>query len=149
MWKALIQPRHTVAIYMGLRNALTRAFVMRGASPDLPAAIVDNAARANQQVVVARLGTLADQARAASLRGPSIVIVDTVVSMRGKLHWCAPGERRGARAGSTGPKRCSGQVRARNLANSVEVKGCDDFAQGNRLKIRVTNGRRAESVVIL
>ena len=53
-WSALIQPRQTVAIYMGLRNLepLTRAFVAHGASPDLPAAIVDNATRPNQRVVV-------------------------------------------------------------------------------------------------
>ena len=46
-WASLIQPRQTVAVYMGLRNLepLTGAFVANGASPDLPAAIVDNATR--------------------------------------------------------------------------------------------------------
>src|SRR5208282_5216158 len=74
-WSALIQPRQTVAIYMGLRNLepLTRAFIEHGASPDLPAAIVDNATRPNQRVVAATLGTLAAEAAAAALRGPSIV----------------------------------------------------------------------------
>ena len=68
-WAALIQPRQTVAVYMGLRNLepLTREFVAHGASPDLPAAIVDNATRANQRVVSATLGTLAAKARAAEL----------------------------------------------------------------------------------
>ena len=53
-WAALIQPRQTVAIYMGLRNLepLTEAFLAHGAAPDLPAAIVDNATRPNQRVVV-------------------------------------------------------------------------------------------------
>ena len=71
-WTALLQPRQTVAIYMGLRNleALTREFIARGASADLPAAIVDNATRVNQRVIVATLGTLAAKARAAELRGP-------------------------------------------------------------------------------
>jgi len=91
-WTALLQPRQTVAIYMGLRNleALTREFVARGASADLPAAIVDNATRVNQRVVVATLGTLATKARAAELRGPSIVIIGTVVTLRDKLDWYAP-----------------------------------------------------------
>jgi uroporphyrin-III C-methyltransferase / precorrin-2 dehydrogenase / sirohydrochlorin ferrochelatase len=55
-WTALLQPRQTVAIYMGLRNleALAQEFVARGASADLPAAIVDNATRAGQRVVVGR-----------------------------------------------------------------------------------------------
>ena len=62
-WTALLQPRQTVAIYMGLRNveALTREFVARGADADLPAAIVDNATRPNQRVVVGTLGTLAGE----------------------------------------------------------------------------------------
>ncbi len=88
-WTALLQPRQTVAIYMGLRNleALTREFVLRGADANLPAAIVDNATRANQRVVVGTLETLAAKARAADLRGPSIVIVGTVVALRDKLAW--------------------------------------------------------------
>jgi uroporphyrin-III C-methyltransferase/precorrin-2 dehydrogenase/sirohydrochlorin ferrochelatase len=91
-WTALLQPRQTVAIYMGLRNleALTKEFVARGASADLPAAIVDNATRVNQKVVVGTLSTLAAKARAAELRGPSIVIVGTVVALRDKLDWYAP-----------------------------------------------------------
>ena len=88
-WTALLQPRQTVAIYMGLRNveALTREFIARGADPDLPAAIIDNATRPNQQVVVGALGTLAAKARAADLRGPSIIIVGTVVRLRDTLDW--------------------------------------------------------------
>jgi uroporphyrin-III C-methyltransferase/precorrin-2 dehydrogenase/sirohydrochlorin ferrochelatase len=91
-WSALIQPRQTVAVYMGLRNLepLTRAFVAHGASPDLPAAIIDNATRPNQRVVVATLGTLVERAHEAGLRGPSIVIVGTVVTLREKLDWYAP-----------------------------------------------------------
>jgi uroporphyrin-III C-methyltransferase/precorrin-2 dehydrogenase/sirohydrochlorin ferrochelatase len=91
-WPALIQPRQTVAIYMGLRNleALTAEFIARGASPDLPAAIVDNATRTDQRVIVGALGTLAAKARAAELKGPSIVILGSVVSLRDKLDWYAP-----------------------------------------------------------
>ena len=88
-WTALLQPRQTVAIYMGLRNleALAQEFVARGASADLSAAIVDNATRANQRVIVGTLGTLAAKARAAELSGPSIIIVGTVVTLRDKLDW--------------------------------------------------------------
>jgi uroporphyrin-III C-methyltransferase / precorrin-2 dehydrogenase / sirohydrochlorin ferrochelatase len=88
-WTALLQPRQTVAIYMGLRNveALTREFVARGADADLPAAIIDNATRPNQQVVVGTLGTLGAKARAAELNGPSIIIVGTVVTLRNTLDW--------------------------------------------------------------
>jgi uroporphyrin-III C-methyltransferase / precorrin-2 dehydrogenase / sirohydrochlorin ferrochelatase len=99
-WTALLQPRQTVAIYMGLRNLepLMREFVARGANPDLPAAIVDNATRANQRVIVGTLATLAEKARQANLRGPSVVIIGTVVTLRDKLDWYA-GDGRGAAAG--------------------------------------------------
>ena len=95
-WTTLLEPRQTVAIYMGLHNLkpLTDEFIARGASADLPAAIVDNATRVNQRVVVGTLGTLADKASAAGLSGPSIVIVGTVVALRDKLDWFAP-ERNG------------------------------------------------------
>ncbi len=88
-WTALLQPRQTVAIYMGLRNveALTREFIARGADPDLPAAIIDNATRPGQRVVEGTLVTLAAKARAAELNGPSIIIVGTVVKLRDTLDW--------------------------------------------------------------
>ena len=91
-WTALLQPRQTVAIYMGLRNleALTREFIAHGARADLPAAIVDNATRLNQSVIVGTLGTLAAKARAAELRGPSIIVIGTVVTLREKPDWYAP-----------------------------------------------------------
>jgi uroporphyrin-III C-methyltransferase / precorrin-2 dehydrogenase / sirohydrochlorin ferrochelatase len=53
----------------------------------LPAAIVDNATRLNQRVVVGTLGTLAAKARAAELSGPSIIIIGTVVTLRNTLDW--------------------------------------------------------------
>jgi uroporphyrin-III C-methyltransferase len=86
-WPALIKPNQTVAIYMGLANleTLTREFIARGARAKTPAAIVDNATRANQQVIVGTLETLAALARAADLKGPSIIIVGAVVALREKL----------------------------------------------------------------
>ena len=95
-WTALLQPRQTVAIYMGLRNveALTREFVARGADTGLPAAIIDNATRPSQKVVVGTLGTLAAKARVANLSGPSIIIVGTVVTLRDTLDWRSEAESR-------------------------------------------------------
>ncbi|MGD0642514.1 MAG: siroheme synthase CysG [Roseiarcus sp.] len=96
-WNALIRPGQTVAIYMGLAHLdeLAQAFVAHGADPDLPAAVVDNGARANQRVVTGTLRTIANEARAAALRGPTIIIVGTVVSLRDKLKWYAADGRGG------------------------------------------------------
>ena len=88
-WPALMRPGQTVAIYMGLNQieALTADAVAKGVDPATPAAIVDNGARAGQRVVTGTLATLADAARAAALRGPTIIIVGSVVTLREKLAW--------------------------------------------------------------
>lgn len=90
-WSALIRPNQTIAVYMGLGHLeeLAAAFVAHGADPNLPAAVVDNGARVNQRVVAGTLATIAGQARAAALRGPTIIIVGTVVALRDKLSWYA------------------------------------------------------------
>ena len=53
----------------------------------MPAAVIDNGTRANQQVVTGTLGTIAAEAAAAQLEGPALVIVGTVVTLRDKLQW--------------------------------------------------------------
>jgi uroporphyrin-III C-methyltransferase/precorrin-2 dehydrogenase/sirohydrochlorin ferrochelatase len=88
-WPALIRPGQTVAIYMGLGHIedMTRTIVDQGVDPLTPAAIVDNGARPNQRVVVGTVATLAKAAREAALRGPTIIIVGSVVGLREKLDW--------------------------------------------------------------
>ena len=91
-WSALIKPGQTVAIYMGLNQieALMADAIAKGVDPATPAAIVDNGARVGQRVVVGVLSTLAGLARDAGLRGPTIIIVGSVVTLREKLAWFAP-----------------------------------------------------------
>lgn len=91
-WNAIIEPRQTVAIYMGLSQieSLMAEFIARGVSPDLPAAVIDNGTRASQRVVTGTIGTLAGKASAAKLRGPTIIIVGSVVTLHEKLDWFGP-----------------------------------------------------------
>ncbi len=88
-WKSLAHPGQTVAIYMALGHLeeMTGDMIAQGVDPETPAAIVDNGARVNQRVVVSTLRRLAQAARAAALRGPTIVIVGSVVTLRDKLDW--------------------------------------------------------------
>jgi uroporphyrin-III C-methyltransferase len=101
-WKALARPGQTVAIYMGLGHIeqTMSDFVAHGVDPLTPAAIVDNGARPNQRVVVATVESLAKAARDAGLRGPTIIIVGSVVTLREKLNWNAGA---GLRLDSGGP----------------------------------------------
>ena len=93
-WKLVLQPRQTVAVYMGLGHLaeLTRAFIEQGAAPSLPAALVDNGTRRNQRVVIGTLDTVAEQAAKAGAMGPAILIVGSVVHLRQKLDWYVPEE---------------------------------------------------------
>lgn len=88
-WSALAKPGQTAAVYMGLSRIeqLMSDFEKHGADPDTPAAIVDNGTRPNQRVVTGTVRTLAEKARAANLKGPTIVIVGSVVALRDRLDW--------------------------------------------------------------
>jgi uroporphyrin-III C-methyltransferase/precorrin-2 dehydrogenase/sirohydrochlorin ferrochelatase len=91
-WATLLQPHQTVAIYMGLAMLpdLTREFLARGASPDLPVAVVDNGTRANQEVVTGTISTIAALVETAGFKGPAMTFIGTVVTLRDKLAWYRP-----------------------------------------------------------
>ncbi len=86
-WNALIQPRQTVAVFMGLGHlsSLMEEFIAHGADPAMPVAVVDNGTRPNQRVVIGTIKTIAGFTEAAKLQGPAIIIIGTVVSLREKL----------------------------------------------------------------
>ena len=88
-WASLMRPGQTVAIYMGLNQieALTHDAMAGGVDAATPAAVIENGARARQRVVTGTLATLAESAREAGLKGPTIIIVGSVVSLREKLAW--------------------------------------------------------------
>jgi uroporphyrin-III C-methyltransferase/precorrin-2 dehydrogenase/sirohydrochlorin ferrochelatase len=94
-WKTLLQPRQTVAIYMGLAMLpeLIRDFLAHGADPDTPAAIVDNGTRPNQRVITGSIATIAAKAAECELKGPSMIFIGTVVRLADKLGWFRPAHR--------------------------------------------------------
>jgi uroporphyrin-III C-methyltransferase/precorrin-2 dehydrogenase/sirohydrochlorin ferrochelatase len=102
-WNVLIQPRQSVAIFMGLGHLaeLMEEFVAHGADPKMPAAIIDNGTRPNQRVVTGTIESLAEQAVKARLHGPAIIIIGTVVTLRDKL---VHGQSDGAASGIKSPQ---------------------------------------------
>ena len=105
-WKVLIQPRQTVAIFMGLGHlaGLMEEFIAHGADPHMPAAVIDNGTRPNQRVVTGTIETLGAQAANAKLQGPAIIIIGSVVSLREKLGHGSAAEATGATAAANSPK---------------------------------------------
>ena len=102
-WTTLIQPRQTVAIYMGLAKLerLTADFIAHGADPQTPAAIIENGTRENQRVVVGTIRSLVEDARREGLKGPTIIIIGSVVTLRDKLNWFASADRAQFRQAAT------------------------------------------------
>lgn len=91
-WATLLQPHQTVVIYMGLAmlTELTAEFLKRGAAPETPIAVVDNGTRPNQTVVTGTIATIAAEVASAGLKGPSMIFIGSVVTLRDKLAWYQP-----------------------------------------------------------
>jgi uroporphyrin-III C-methyltransferase/precorrin-2 dehydrogenase/sirohydrochlorin ferrochelatase len=104
-WEALIQPRQTVAIYMGLSTLprVMEQFIAHGADAALPVAVVDNGTRRRQRVVTGTLADIAAKAAEAGLAGPAMIIVGTVVSLADRLTWFQPDAQGAEAAASPGP----------------------------------------------
>jgi uroporphyrin-III C-methyltransferase/precorrin-2 dehydrogenase/sirohydrochlorin ferrochelatase len=92
-WDALARPRQTVVIYMGVTRLaeICRELVAHGASPDLPAAVIERATTERQRVVTGTLTTLPDDAAAAGVHPPALIVVGEVVKLRTNLDWLAAG----------------------------------------------------------
>lgn len=91
-WDMLVRPAQTVAIYMGLSNlpVLVEGFARRGVDMTTPVALVENGTRPNQVVVTGRLDGIVERATEAGLKGPAMIIIGAVVSLRDKLNWGGP-----------------------------------------------------------
>jgi uroporphyrin-III C-methyltransferase/precorrin-2 dehydrogenase/sirohydrochlorin ferrochelatase len=91
-WQALAQKNQTIAIYMGLKNLkfLSQQLRLNGMRADMPAAVVVNGTRCDQQKVVGTLATLSDQIKKSDVGGPALVIVGSVVSLADTCNWFTP-----------------------------------------------------------
>jgi uroporphyrin-III C-methyltransferase/precorrin-2 dehydrogenase/sirohydrochlorin ferrochelatase len=65
-------------------------FVAHGASPAMPVAVIDNGTRRRQRVATGTLADIAEKTAAAGLKGPAIIIIGTVVTLRDRLAWFEP-----------------------------------------------------------
>ena len=88
-WHGLARRRQTVVIYMGLSGLsyLCEQLIAHGLPPDWPAAIVQQGTTPNQRTVTGTLATLPQQAVAAGLKAPTLIVVGEVVTLKDKLAW--------------------------------------------------------------
>jgi len=94
-WERLVRPDQTVVVYMGLGSVgiLSEQFIKRGLDPTTPAAIVDNGTRASQRVVTGDLSTIAENVATSGIKGPALIIIGSVVSLRNELKWFADSDK--------------------------------------------------------
>ena len=88
-WEALARPRQTIVIYMGgsRLGEMCRELVAHGASPALPAAVIERATTSRQRVVTGTLATLPERAAQAAVQPPALIVIGEVVTLRANLDW--------------------------------------------------------------
>jgi uroporphyrin-III C-methyltransferase len=88
-WPALARPKHTVVFYMGIGAAeeICRQMINHGLPSMTPAAVVRNGTQADQQTVLATLGTLPHRIAESGIKPPALIVVGSVVGLHEKLNW--------------------------------------------------------------
>lgn len=81
----------SLVFYMGVKNApqIIANLIVAGRDPASPAAIVENAARANQRTIRTTLAELPDAISRAAVRPPALLIVSPTVALADRLDWRA------------------------------------------------------------
>jgi uroporphyrin-III C-methyltransferase/precorrin-2 dehydrogenase/sirohydrochlorin ferrochelatase len=87
-WPGMVRPQQTLVIYMGLAGLpiLSQQLIAHGMPGDTPAAVIQDGTRPQQKVIT---GTVADIAERSigQLKGPTLIIIGSVVTLREKLRW--------------------------------------------------------------
>lgn len=88
-WSRLAKADGTLVILMGVTrlSEITERLIAFGRSPDAPAAVIQWGTRATQRTVRARLGELAERARAAGIGSPAVIVVGALCALSEALAW--------------------------------------------------------------
>ena len=88
-WPALLQPKQTLAIYMGVKgiDVLQKNLLEHGMRPDMPAAVIQQGTTPNQKVYPGTVSTLAKTVAEQEVKPPSMIVIGEVVKLHEKLTW--------------------------------------------------------------
>src|SRR4051794_22763829 len=88
-WPALAAFPGTLVFYMGVRALprIAERLVAGGRPADEPVAVIERGTLSGQRTVRGTLQTIADRAREAGVRPPSITLVGPVVALAGEMAW--------------------------------------------------------------
>ncbi len=88
-WSALVQPRQTVVVYMGLAGlpTLSQQLLKHGLPADTPAALVQQGTTEHQKVWISTIADLPGVAEREQPIAPTLVIIGHVVILHKSLSW--------------------------------------------------------------
>ena len=88
-WPALAGFPGTLVFYMGVKRLGDNAkqLISGGRSPEEPAAAIQQGTTPGQRVVVATLGTIADEVVAQEIKAPALIVIGDVARHRENLSW--------------------------------------------------------------
>jgi uroporphyrin-III C-methyltransferase len=82
-WVALARPNQTVVVFMGVGAAglISARLIAAGRDPATPAAIIENATRPTERVVLGSLDRAADLIQRAGIQGPALLVIGEVAAL--------------------------------------------------------------------
>src|SRR3954447_19136309 len=122
-WDALARFPGTLVFYMGVRALprIAEALIAAGRDPDEPAAVVERGTMPGQRTVASVLGAVAEEAKRAALKPPSITVVGPVAALRERLAWFEHRPLAGKTVAVTRARAQASELAARLRALGAEV----------------------------
>ena len=91
-WKALVNPKLTLVIYMGLSNldSIRDGLLGAGRDPNTPVAVISNGTLGSQHRLLTNLDALCREVATSRIKAPALIIVGDVVELAHQLDWFEP-----------------------------------------------------------
>jgi uroporphyrin-III C-methyltransferase/precorrin-2 dehydrogenase/sirohydrochlorin ferrochelatase len=88
-WRSLASTDDTIAVYMGVAqlSQFATGLVHAGRAASTPVALIENASRVNQRVLLGDLSDVALLAARHRVRSPTLLLVGDVTALAESLHW--------------------------------------------------------------
>jgi uroporphyrin-III C-methyltransferase len=82
-WPALVRPRQTLVVYMGLASlpVLSAQLIHHGMDPRMPAALIERATLPTQRTLVGTLQSLPSLAQLNGIGSPALIVIGSVVDL--------------------------------------------------------------------